>query len=42
MNSNIVKPEKFDHLQLGYHFAVPLKSSVAAAYQLIIEAHQIS
>ena len=24
MNSNMVKPEKFDHLQLVYHFIVPL------------------
>ena len=24
MNSNIVKPEKFDHLQLVYYFTVPL------------------
>ena len=23
MNSNIVKPEKFDHLHLVYHFTVP-------------------
>ena len=25
MNSNIVKPEKFDHLHLVYYFTVPLK-----------------
>ena len=24
MNSNIVKPEKFDHLHLVYNFTVPL------------------
>ena len=24
MNSNMVKPEKFDHLHLAYHFTVPL------------------
>ena len=24
INSNIVKPEKFDHLHLIYHFTVPL------------------
>ena len=24
MNSNMVKPEKFDHLCLVYHFTVPL------------------
>ena len=24
MNSNIVKPEKFGHLHLAYHFTVPL------------------
>ena len=24
MNSNMVKPEKFGHLHLVYHFAVPL------------------
>ena len=26
MNSNTVKPEKFGHLHLVYHFAVPLSS----------------
>ena len=25
MNSNMVKPEKLDHLHLVYHFTVPLK-----------------
>ena len=25
MNSNTVKPEKFGHLHLVYHFTVPLK-----------------
>ena len=25
MNSNIIKPEKFDHLDLVYHFTVPLR-----------------
>ena len=24
MNSNMVKPEKFDHLHLVYHFTIPL------------------
>ena len=24
---NIVKPEKFDHVYLVYHFTVPLKNS---------------
>ena len=24
MNSNIIQPEKFDHLHLVYHFTVPL------------------
>ena len=24
MNSNMLKPEKFDHLHLVYHFTVPL------------------
>ena len=27
MNSNIVKPEKFEHLHLVYHFTVPLNSN---------------
>ena len=27
MNLNMVKPEKFDHLHLVYHFTVPLSSS---------------
>ena len=27
MNSNIVKPEKFGHLHLGYHFKIPLNIS---------------
>ena len=26
MNSNMVKPEKFDHLHLVYHFAIPLNT----------------
>ena len=26
MNSNMVKPENFDHLHLVYHFTVPLKT----------------
>ena len=26
MKSNMVKPEKFDHSHLVYHFAVPLRS----------------
>ena len=25
MNSNMVKPEKFDYLHLVYHFTIPLK-----------------
>ena len=25
MNSNIVKPEKFGHLHLVYHFTIPLR-----------------
>ena len=25
MNSNIVKPKKFGHLHLVYHFTIPLK-----------------
>ena len=25
MNSNMVKPKKFDHLHLVYHFTIPLK-----------------
>ena len=24
MNSNMVKPEKFDHLNLVYHFPIPV------------------
>ena len=27
MNSDMVKPEKFDHLHLVYHFTVPLKDN---------------
>ena len=27
MNSNMVKPEKFDHLHLVYHFTIPLKKT---------------
>ena len=27
MNSNMVKPEKFGHLHLVYHFTVPLKKT---------------
>ena len=26
MNSNMVKPETFDHLHLVYHFTVPLNT----------------
>ena len=29
MNSSMVKPEKFDHLQLVYHFTVALKVTSA-------------
>ena len=28
MNSNIVKPEKFGHLHLVYHFTIPLRSFI--------------
>ena len=28
MNSNMVKPEKLDHLHLVYHFTVPLKKVI--------------
>ena len=28
MNSNMVKPEKFDHLHLVYHFTVPLRLAI--------------
>ena len=28
MNSNMVKPEKFGHLHLVYHFTVPLNDKV--------------
>ena len=27
MNSNMVKPEKIDHLHLVYHFAIPWRAS---------------
>ena len=27
MNSDMVKPEKFGHLRLVYHFTVPLKDN---------------
>ena len=29
MNSNMVKPEKFGHLHLVYHFTVPLNTMAA-------------
>ena len=29
MNSNLVKPEKFGHLHLVYHFAIPFNKFVA-------------
>ena len=38
MNSNMVKPENFDHLHLVYHFTVPLSMyelSVDTSYQRI-------
>ena len=30
MNSNTVKPEKFDHLHLVYHFVVPFMALILA------------
>ena len=27
MNSDMIKPKKFDHLHLVYHFTVPLKDN---------------
>ena len=30
MNSNMVKPEKFGHLHLVYHFTVPLRNTFAS------------
>ena len=32
MNSNMVKPEEFDHLHLVYHFTVPLRTNVWVSY----------
>ena len=29
MNSNMVKPEKYDHLHLGYHSTIPLNSQIS-------------
>ena len=37
MNSNIVKPEKFAHLHLIYHFTVPIISLVFVVALLRIE-----
>ena len=33
MNSNMVKPEKFDHLHLVYHFTVPLSILSISKYK---------
>ena len=30
MNSNMVKPKKFGHLHLVYHFTAPLKAFIKA------------
>ena len=32
MNSNMVKPEKFGHLHLVYHFTVPLSHWLSISY----------
>ena len=32
MNSDMVKPEKFGHLHLVYHFTVPLNPRIPTAY----------
>ena len=32
MNSNMVKPEKYDHLHLGYHFAISLNSQTSDSF----------
>ena len=32
MNSNMIKPEKFDHLHLVYYITVPLKNQTARTY----------
>ena len=34
MNSGMVKPEKFGHLYLVYHFTVPLKNGEVSEIQL--------
>ena len=33
MNSNMVKPEKFDQLHLVYHFTVPLKQLLKKTFE---------
>ena len=37
MNSDMVKPEKFGHLHLVYHFTVPLKRSEVVSFADIIK-----
>ena len=39
MNSNMVKPGKFGHLQLVYHFTVPLKLLKNTNYRKKISKH---
>ena len=39
MNSNIVKPEKFDHLHLVYHFTVPLNRTDVSFHKHVNKKH---
>ena len=34
MNSSMVKPEKFGHLHLVYHFTVPLNILLSKSYHM--------
>ena len=42
MNSDMVKPEKFSHLHLVYHFTVPLKHKNCVAFRDFIQYMTIS
>ena len=39
MNSNMVKPEKFDHLHLVYHFTVPL--NLLSSFEKLESLHKV-
>ena len=42
MNSNMVKPEKFDHLHLVCHFTVPLRLAINPVILLPFTGSQVS